>query len=253
MIEAVLIGVAVAFMIGVTLYEIVTRRSVASGDESRRPVYWISVEGCIGVGKSTLIKAWRPHLESLCSALGNWQLVVVEEPLPPAMLEAIKEQHRSPHHAYYAQTMFFNLRHSAFMDAFKGADPSRPLLIVSERSFMSDRIFWNVQNEERALPEGIRQTYLDLWSKWAAIYPTRPSLVLKLTTSIDTMMERVHHRNRDAESALQAEYQQRLFCHHAMHDEYFPGCKVLERDTTGRFDDQFIDDLMSALRRTMAS
>ena len=168
---------------------------------------WYSIEGTIGVGKTTFIeKVVKPFL-------GDKNSVVVTIPEPVEEWEnsgILKKSYTDPTYRFPAQCTFFTSRIRKFKSLY---NPNG--LNISERSPFSDKLFWGIQEDVDPL---LRVAYDDLWVEWQNLMPKRnPDLFIYLTTSLETCMSRIRERNRSSESGVAEEYMRKLT---AEHDRY---------------------------------
>jgi len=163
---------------------------------------WVSVEGGIGGGKTTFLECVIPHL------FKEWDYTLIPEPVEEWEESGIlKRSYEDDNFKFAAQCVFFTSRIRKFRQLY---NPSSPLHI-SERSPFSDKLFWNVNCND---PE-LHKAYMDMWVEWQNLLPIRkPTLFVYLNTSVDTCMRRMQERNREAESSVTREYQERIVAEH---------------------------------------
>lgn len=162
---------------------------------------WVSLEGLIGAGKSTLI-------DKIISKIPNCQII----PEPVAEWETcgiLKKSYSDPLYTFPAQCHFFTSRIRTFRTLY---DPTK--INISERSPFSDIFFWNVQSIDPLL----HSVYMDMWKEWQNLLPVRnPNLFIYLVTSTDNCLNRIKERGRESESGITREYLEQLADQHDMH------------------------------------
>jgi len=177
-------------------------------------VFWISLEGPIGVGKSTLLGHVANRLTS------EYPLDIVEQ--VPENIEGMlkkglfqKSQLEPKKYAFRVQVVWFTMRTRCFMEQWDGivarlkneqhmginADRKR-IFLVSERSVLSDPIFMETQYHEGHASAEELEDYLEIHAEWLRIFPAPPSLMIYCKTSIDICQKRVKERAREAEQNL---------------------------------------------------
>jgi deoxyadenosine/deoxycytidine kinase len=177
---------------------------------SGSPVWW-SLEGVIGVGKSTLLDKLVPELRK---RHGIDTVVVVEEPVH-LWLEHLERCSKDPkRYMYVAQTYFFHTRAMAFQAAYK-ANPQAKIFI-SERSPWSDfHVFWKANCDLYDLDPVEKEVYPQLWSTWLDLYPICPSKFIMLDLPVDRCQQRRRERDRSCErDAVTDRYQTMLLDNH---------------------------------------
>lgn len=185
-------------------------------------IVWITIEGAIGGGKTTLIKELSSHA-AVGDVFKGCRVYFVKEPVDEIQQSGLlQKQYEDPlRWCYCAQTQFFHKRTKKFLECWDsissigngglGKEDS-PIVIISERSILSDRIFWELQHDLKRIEEPCEyEAYKDLWNMWVNLYPIKPSLVVYLDVPVDVCMDRVKERNRDSEvSGISREYQEHL-------------------------------------------
>jgi deoxyadenosine/deoxycytidine kinase len=174
---------------------------------------WVSLEGLISCGKSTLI-------DKVISKLDNVQII----PEPVDEWEAsgiLKKSYTDPLYTFPAQCEFFTSRIRTIRSKY---DPTK--INISERSPFSDVFFWNIQSVDPLL----HLTYLNMWTEWQNLLPVRnPNLFIYLVTSTETCMRRIKERGRDSEQGITVSYMESL---HDQHEMYLSGGQVKMPDGT---------------------
>jgi deoxyadenosine kinase len=157
---------------------------------------WVSVEGLIGVGKSTFLKQ-----------LENQNFTLIPEPVEDWVF--LEDSYTNPKiYSFPAQIEFFTSRVDKFRSLF---DVKNENLYISERSVFSDKVFWNTKLELGDIDIRLHALYLKMWSLWQDLLPIRkPSVFIYLDTNLEECMRRVKERNREAESTLTIDYQRVL-------------------------------------------
>ena len=166
---------------------------------------WISIEGIIGAGKTTLIKSIMPFLEK---EFGQDGILVVDEPVD----EWIKSGHleNCTKQPYVAQTYFFHTRVERFLKLTK---ESNAKVIISERSMISDRfVFWDTTCKNGLVTDLAQKTYPALWHTWTRLMRGRtPDIYIYLELDVDNSQKRMRERNRTAEKdVVSNQYQKQL-------------------------------------------
>lgn len=173
---------------------------------------WVSVEGLIGAGKSTLIEGLR--------VLNGQSTVLVEEPVQKWIDSGIlKKAYENPTvYNFPAQCTFFTSRIKGFAQIYQATLPTQRFFL-SERSAFSDVIFWDTQvNLGRVAPD-LYDVYKDMWDVFQYLQPMpNPTLFVYLRPSLEECMRRMQERGRVEESTVDEVYQGELF---RQHDERF--------------------------------
>jgi deoxyadenosine/deoxycytidine kinase len=160
---------------------------------------WYSIEGTIGVGKSTFIDKVVPLIGQV--------VTVIPEPVEEWESSGIlKKSYTDPTYRFPAQCTFFTSRIRKFKTLY-----NPQTLNISERSPFSDKLFWGIQDVDPLL----RQAYTDLWAEWQNLLPKRnPDLFIYLSTSLETCMARIRERDRSAEDTIDEDYMRKLTTAH---------------------------------------
>ncbi len=184
------------------------------------PKQWVSVEGIIGAGKSTLVDQLN-HLNGV-------EAVHVEEPVKEWIASGIlKNAYEEPQvWNFPAQCHFFTSRIETFCNAYR---PDKTLYI-SERSVFTDSIFWNTQLALGRVDERLGPIYTKMWSTFQRLQPMpNPTLFVYLRPTLDECMARMINRNRSEEASVDLVYQSELY---RQHDRVFKETGVEMPDGT---------------------
>jgi deoxyadenosine/deoxycytidine kinase len=184
-------------------------------------VLWVDVEGVIGVGKSTLMGVLMPRLRK---EFGENRVFEVPENVGELMRSNLFQKYcRKPKkYAYEFQTMFFHARTEDFLaqwarieeDVAESTSPfdyisddgvEKRVIILSERSILSDSIFMRVQFEQGHVKQRQLDNYAKLNGMWRSLYPVAPGLVIYCRAEIPLCQKRIVERHRDGEEALVTE------------------------------------------------
>ena len=168
---------------------------------------WVSIEGLISVGKSTLLGQVREHIPNI---------VVCREPvdkwIASGMLQLSYEDPQK--YSFPAQCMFFDTRVDQINEVWQ---PGK--VMVSERSPFSDKLFWETKRRNGDVNDTLHSVYENMWKKWQKLTPKEcPDLFIYLDASLETCMERLKKRGREAENSVTMEYQRIL---KEVHEEVF--------------------------------
>lgn len=181
---------------------------------------WVSIEGIIGAGKSTLIN----HL----TELNHTKPIIVEEPVHLWQQSGILQKaYENPLvWNFPAQCHFFTSR----LDAFRTCYQPTHSLYVSERSAFSDILFWNTQLVLNRVESDLHTIYKDMWSTFQRLQPIpNPTLFVYLRPDLDECMRRMQARGRREESTVDLEYQTALY---EQHEDIFNNGEVEMPDGT---------------------
>ena len=121
---------------------------------------------------------------------------------------------------------------TASADADADADADASLVVLVERSFYCQRLFWQVQVDNACASANAlyNDAYVRLWSKWRHFIPEPSHMFFLYTSELDETMRRVDARDRAEEkkSGLTKAYQAQLLAkHEAWYTEPVarpPGC-----------------------------
>lgn len=176
----------------------------------------IAVTGIIGAGKSTIIERLRTSdvLGNLLKRYyGGWapKIICVREKSKEWEESGDLDRFYSDPEgcAYWFQTKVFD----SYVDSIDEVMKEKPDIIIIERSMYCQRIFWEIQvvlgrskeHEDRAYRGDDLKGNQGIWSKWKKLIP-KPDLILYAKTeTLDTTMDRVHSRGRDAETTIKGE------------------------------------------------
>ena len=186
-------------------------------------VFWVTIEGPIGAGKTELTKVLVPRLEA---EFGKDRIFFVPEPIEELMQDGLFQRYqRDPARwAFEFQTTCFDLRTDYFnagWDAMceklaqqgrvpqDGLSGRKTAILISERSIVSDTCFMRVQYRQGHCDEDTLNRYLKLNAKWRALYKgIAPGLVIycragaDMDKIVDLCQQRIHERKREAEEDL---------------------------------------------------
>lgn len=156
------------------------------------PVPFITVEGPIGVGKTSLTKALsKQHQFQLLKE------IVDENPFLNKFYEDIEE--------WSFQTEMFFL-----CNRYKQLSDIQKKFISNQEPVVADyHIFKNLIFAKRTLPEEEYAKYEAIYKILTADMP-KPNMVIYLHASLDTLMKRIKLRGREFEQMITPDYMEQL-------------------------------------------
>ena len=169
-----------------------------------------SLDGNIGVGKTTLLKQIANHFP---------QIVIVREPVDiwtdlknpdgSNLLELFYSDKKR--WAYTFQTAAFLSRLKLVKDAIEKAKPGQ--IILTERSVLTDRYVFAEMLRDQGILSDIEWTLYTSWfDTFATGLPIRG--IIHIDTSVETALSRIKGRGRDGEDGIESAYLTDLAAQH---------------------------------------
>jgi len=173
--------------------------------------HYISVDGPIGVGKTTLVEMLTQHFEGV---------KILEDVNNPFLGDFYQDR---PGAAFQTELYFLLSRYKQQQDIAQRGLFDR--LLVADYTFQKNRIFayLNLSDDE-----------LMLFDKLYALLEPQipvPDLVIHLVADVDTCMERIRRRNRAVEKTLSQEYLAELIDAYNHYYHYYDRSPLLVVDT----------------------
>ncbi|MFM8559219.1 MAG: deoxynucleoside kinase [bacterium] len=152
---------------------------------------YLAIEGVIGAGKTSLSRLLSERLSA--------RLVLEEVEENPVLKDFYRDRTR---YAFQTQMHFLFSRYQQ-QRGLRQTDLFSDKL-VADYLFQKDRIFasLNLEDQEMALYERL--------VGWLELDVVKPDVVVYLQASTDTLLDRIHHRNRSFERDMEREYIERL-------------------------------------------
>ena len=175
-------------------------------------IFYVAVEGPIGVGKTTLARI-------LSRALNAELLLEVFEENP--FLSAFYQDRER--YAFQTQIFFLLSRYRQQRDTIPSVLRHSPL--ISDYLFAKDRLFahLNLRGDELAVYEQLHEAL--------AVHIPTPTLVVYLQASTDVLMERIAFRDRPYERNMEREYIDALRVAYEEFFAHYDQAPVLRIDT----------------------
>jgi deoxyguanosine kinase len=166
-------------------------------------VPFITVEGPIGVGKTSLSKALSESFE-----YHLLKEIVDENPFLGKFYENIDE--------WSFQTEMFFL-----CNRYKQLTDIKEHILAEQKPVVADyHIFKNLIFAKRTLKETEYKKYEEIYNILTADMP-RPNMVIYLHASVDTLMKRIAMRGREFEKMISREYMEQLVADYHAFFEHF--------------------------------
>lgn len=176
-------------------------------------VRYISVDGNIGSGKSTLISLLQRvcprHIKLLHEPVGDW-----EELRDGAGVSLLKNFYASP--SQYGSTFQMVALFTRARTLLSALSNTAYSTVISERSIFTDRdVFAQMLFSDGTLSSMDYNAYILMfnWFKTQLKLKT-PPITIFLNTSPEVCLERIRNRHRDGECSIQLPYLQQLHEQH---------------------------------------
>lgn len=176
-------------------------------------VRYLAVEGVIGVGKSTLVRA-------LCERMGCNPLYEEFEN-NPFLSDFYKDKSR---YAFQTQVFFFLSRFRQIQELFQQQDLFRPQ-IVSDYMFAKDKVFATLNLDENEMA---------LYYKFSEMLErelVKPDYVVYLQADTRTLMSRIRMRDRPYERTMEEPYIEALNQAYNTYFHYYTASPLLVVNT----------------------
>jgi deoxyguanosine kinase len=155
-------------------------------------VPFITVEGPIGVGKTSLAKAISAHYQQTLLLE-----IVDENPFLERFYENLEEWS-------FQTEMFFLCNRYKQLGDIKDHFLSKNIPVVADYHIYKNLIF-----ARRTLKHNDYTKYLEIYNILTADMP-RPNIMIYLQASLDTLLSRINHRGRSQEKNISPDYLQQL-------------------------------------------
>ena len=169
------------------MYRHIQGYTAPHGDTSLRNLYYIAIEGPIGVGKTSLANLMTKELGA--------RLVLEEFEENPFLPDFYKDPER---YAFQTQ-LFFLLQRYRQQQELRQVDMFQKLL-VTDYMFVKDRLFASLNLGEKEMQ--LYDTVANLLERNII----KPDLVIYLQADTDTLMKNIAQRGREMETDITYEY-----------------------------------------------
>ena len=169
------------------MYRHIQGDTAPHGDTSLRNLYYIAIEGPIGVGKTSLANLMTKELGA--------RLVLEEFEENPFLPDFYKDPER---YAFQTQ-LFFLLQRYRQQQELRQVDMFQKLL-VTDYMFVKDRLFASLNLGEKEMQ--LYDTVANLLERNII----KPDLVIYLQADTDTLMKNIAQRGREMETDITYEY-----------------------------------------------
>ena len=180
-------------------------------------IKFLSIEGAIGVGKTSLARMLASHFETAYA--DSCAVSLLEEKFDANPF--LEKFYANPdEYAFQTQIFFLVSRLKELENNINQIDLFRRL-IISDYTFDKDRIFalHNLTDEEFSLYETI--------SNALEKHISPPDFIIYLEASTDTLQKRIRLRNREMEKNISREYLQDIQESYGKYFWHYSGCPVL--------------------------
>lgn len=174
----------------------------------------ITLDGNIGAGKSTLLEAIRkgiPSVSVIPEPVGEWLQMKNER--GESLLSLFYSDIRRWAYTFQNCAILTRLIHTKeILEAYRD-DPSKPRVIITERSVLTDRhVFAEMLHEQGKLDDLEWDLYMKWFKHFAADLPVKG--IIHLTTCAKTASDRIHIRGRSGEESIPLDYLNDLDAQH---------------------------------------
>lgn len=198
--------------------------------------WFVAISGNIGSGKSTVTTllseklGWKPYYE-----------VVDENPYLPDFYGNM------PRWSFHLQVFFLSKRFQHHQEIVRA-----PWSVIQDRTIYEDaEIFARNLYLQGLMDERDFRSYYELFNTMMP-FLRPPDLVLYLSASVPTLMERIRHRARDYEQQIPEAYLSQLNDRYAEWIDNFALCPVLSVDAD-RLDLANLDALIAEMQARLPS
>jgi len=181
---------------------------------------FVSIEGNIGGGKSTLLKKMREYYEN------NYTVLFVDEPVQD--WEKIKDSEGNTmlkkfyadqkKYAFSFQMMAYISRLKKLREIIKSVslEPDKYFIIITERSLYTDKfVFAKMLFDQGNIEDVCYQIYLEWFNEFAKDFPITNTIYVKTEPKI--CYDRIHLRAREGEEIIPLDY---LVQCHQYHEDF---------------------------------
>jgi deoxyadenosine/deoxycytidine kinase len=183
---------------------------VMAGMIHRKPRI-ITLDGNIGVGKTTLLEAIRTHFPDVLivpEPVDTWTSLKDES--GKNLLELFYEDKKRWAYTFQNAAILSRLR--VLQDAVAKAKPNQ--IIITERSVLTDKYVFAAMLRESGEINALEAQLYDMWfDTFARNYPI--TACIYITTGVATAKERIGKRGRSGEDGISSEYLAALDKQHA--------------------------------------
>jgi deoxyadenosine/deoxycytidine kinase len=176
---------------------------------------FIIVDGVIGAGKTTVISLIEKYINSNTNTNSNLQLKVkaIYEPVKIwSDTGALQYFYNNiEKNCYEFQTYSYITRIKSVIDEIYNCQDAD--IYILERSIWTDKyIFMELLKD--LVGEMRINMYNTWWEMWSYLMPMRVDKWVLLDTSLEESLKRINSRNRNGESAVDKDYQTKLYVKH---------------------------------------
>ena len=185
-----------------------------------KPIF-ISIEGNIGSGKTTLINNIRtlyPDWNIIDEPVDSW--LALQDDSGKSLLELFYSD--KERWSYTFQNTAFMTRYTSMINAVKGWDSSKSNIFILERCILTDRyVFAEMLKDSNCLTK----LEWDLYLKWFNVFSDLSTIngIIYITTDYSICNDRIKTRSRKGEDSIPLDYLNSL---ETQHEKWLSNCNI---------------------------
>jgi len=216
-------------------------------DEPKYPIL-ITLDGNIGVGKSTLLEQLRdslPEIDVVLEPVGVWEKLVSDD--GKSLLAHFYEDPKRWGYTFQNCAILTRI-----LETRKAIEKTKKRVIITERSVLTDLHVFAKMNRDIG---NINSLEWELYMKWFDGYSheTPISAAIHVTTGVETAVKRISKRARVGESNIPIDYLNKLDKYHNdwLGNTSMPVLKISTEGSVGGYDN--IDKVKSFVKKIITS